>query len=51
MHQKINTTVFQDPDAVMDNFVRVTSHQRRKLVEAGHARCLAPFVDGYPNAQ
>src|SRR5262249_12973897 len=35
VHQKINTTVFKDPDAVMDNFVRVTSHQRRKLTEHG----------------
>jgi len=31
VHQKINTHVFKDPDAVMDNFVRVTSHQRGKL--------------------
>jgi hypothetical protein len=35
VHQKINITVFKDPDAVMDNFVRVTSHQRRKLIEQG----------------
>ena len=35
VHQRINTNVFKDPDAVMDNFVRVTSHQRRKLIEAG----------------
>jgi hypothetical protein len=35
VHQKINTHVFRDPDAVMDNFVRVTSHQRRKLTETG----------------
>lgn len=32
--QKINTNVFRNPDAVMDNMVRVTTHQRRKL--AGH---------------
>jgi hypothetical protein len=31
VHQRINTHVFKDPDALMDNFVRVTSHQRRKL--------------------
>ena len=35
VHQRINTHVFKDPDAVMDNFVRVTSHQRRKLTERG----------------
>ncbi len=35
VHQKINTHVFKNPDALMDNFVRVTSHQRRKLVERG----------------
>src|SRR5262245_29852921 len=35
VHQRINTNVFKDPDAVMDNFVRVTSHQRRKLMESG----------------
>ncbi len=35
VHQRINTNVFKDPDAVMDNFVRVTTHQRRKLIEAG----------------
>src|SRR5881396_1541810 len=35
VHQKINIHVFKDPDAVMANFVRVTSHQRRKLTERG----------------
>ena len=35
VHQRINTHVFKDPDALMDNFVRVTSHQRRKLSESG----------------
>ncbi len=35
VHQKINTHVFKDPNAVMDNFVRVTSHQRQKLSERG----------------
>ena len=33
--QKINTHVFKDPDALMSNFVRVTSHQRRKLTGGG----------------
>jgi aminoglycoside phosphotransferase (APT) family kinase protein len=35
VHQKINTNVFKNPDAVMDNIVRVTSHQRRKLSTEG----------------
>ena len=35
VHQRINTNVFKNPDAVMDNFVRVTTHQRRKLVQQG----------------
>ena len=35
VHQRINTHVFKDPEALMDNFVRVTSHQRRKLSESG----------------
>ncbi len=35
VHQRINTHVFKDPDALMDNFVRVTSHQRRKLNDTG----------------
>jgi len=33
--QKINVNVFKDPDAVMSNFVRVTTHQRRKLETHG----------------
>ncbi len=35
VHQRINTHVFKDPEALMDNFVRVTSHQRQKLSESG----------------
>ncbi len=33
--QKINTNVFRDPDALMNNFMRVTTHQRRKVAEHG----------------
>jgi len=33
IHQKINQNVFKDPEAVMDNVVRVTSHLRSKLME------------------
>jgi Ser/Thr protein kinase RdoA (MazF antagonist) len=35
VHQKINTHVFKNPDALMSNFVRVTSHQRQKLMKTG----------------
>jgi hypothetical protein len=35
VHQKINTTVFRDPDGLMSNMVRVTAHQRRKLSQQG----------------
>jgi len=37
IHQKINRTVFKDPDTVMENVVRVTKHLRAKL-EMLHAR-------------
>ena len=33
--QKINTNVFKDPDAVMENICNVTKHIRAKIVEAG----------------
>src|SRR5512137_174383 len=35
IHQKINTGVFKDPVAVMNNVMRVTQHLRAKLVAAG----------------
>ena len=35
VHQKLNTNVFRDPEAVMSNIMRVSSHQRRKLAEQG----------------
>ena len=31
IHQKINTTIFKNPDALMRNLVRVTTHVRKKL--------------------
>ena len=34
IHQKINQKVFRNPDQVMENVVRVTTHIRRKLEEA-----------------
>ena len=54
VHQKINIHVFKDPDAVMANFVRVTSHQRRKLTERGardasrRSLTVIPTRDGRP---
>lgn len=35
IHQKINTEVFKDPDGVMDNLMRVTAHQRKKVAATG----------------
>ncbi len=35
IHQKINTDVFKDPDGVMDNLMRVTTHQRNKVADSG----------------
>ncbi len=35
IHQRINHEVFKDPAGVMDNLLRVTTHLRRKLAEAG----------------
>src|SRR5216684_5388484 len=36
IHQKINRQVFKNPPALMNNFVRVTTHIRKRL-EAGKA--------------
>ena len=33
--QRINTNVFKDPDAVMENIYNVTAHVREKIKEAG----------------
>ena len=35
IHQKINQNVFRQPEAVMENVVRVTSHVRARLVAEG----------------
>jgi len=35
IHQKVNQTVFRQPEEVMDNLVRVTSHLRERLVSEG----------------
>ena len=54
VHQRINTHVFKDPGAVMSNFMRVTSHQRKKLTAAGardasrRTLTVIPTRDGKP---
>lgn len=35
VHQRINTKVFPDPRSLMENIVRVTEHQQRKLLDRG----------------
>lgn len=35
--QRVNTHVFRDPEAVMENLLRVTEHQQRQLERAGVA--------------
>src|SRR5436190_10301384 len=54
IHQKINQTVFQDPVAVMENLMRVTTHILKKLA-AQKAReltrkvlTIVPTSDGQP---
>jgi Ser/Thr protein kinase RdoA (MazF antagonist) len=54
VHQTINTHVFRDPEGLMANVVRVTSHLRRKLSEEGadqiprRALEVIPTRDGQP---
>lgn len=33
--QRINTAIFREPEQLMENILRVTQHQRMKLVESG----------------
>ena len=51
--QRINTSVFRDANAVMENILAVTSHLRRKIEEAGgdpmrETLTPIPTVDGAP---
>ncbi len=54
VHQTINTHVFREPVALMNNVVRVTEHLRRKLDAQGatqldrRALKVVPAVDGLP---
>jgi len=57
IHQWINHHVFKQPEQVMENIARVTTHQRRMLEEAGctdserRALSLVPALDGRPFCQ
>src|SRR6266576_4640278 len=54
IHQKINTTVFKNPAALMKNVMRVTSHVRKKLEANGskdltrRSLIVVPTRDGKP---
>jgi len=54
LHQRLNTQVFPDPEALMQNLVRVTNHLREKLRKRGlpepERRCLQLVAarDGRP---
>ena len=57
IHQKLNTEVFRNPDAVMHNIQRVTQHQRRKLEASGTAEVsrrvltVVPAMSGAPHSR
>jgi len=51
VHQRINHSVFKEPEKVMENIQRVTSHIRNKVIQAGgdplrQVLTLVPTVDG-----
>jgi Ser/Thr protein kinase RdoA (MazF antagonist) len=54
IHQKINQTVFRNPEQVMENVMRVATHLQRKLKEQGagqstrRAITVVPTHDGKP---
>ena len=54
IHQRVNHSVFRDPVALMHNILGITSHIRRKLVEAGEKEVsrktltVIPTHDGQP---
>ncbi len=54
IHQKINQNVFKDPESLMNNLTRVTTHIRNKLSSRGErdvtrkALILVPARDGRP---
>lgn len=52
IHQRINHSIFKDPESLMDNITRVTRHLRDKLIDAGapditrRVLGLVPTIDG-----
>jgi Ser/Thr protein kinase RdoA (MazF antagonist) len=54
LHQRINTHVFGDPEALMQNIARVTAHLRRKIEASGcpgaerRTLTVVPAGDGRP---
>ena len=45
--QAVNTDVFKDPDALMDNIIAVTAHLRKKIRDGGGGCCrIYKYVDG-----
>ena len=48
VHQRLNTSVFNDLDTLMDNLVRVTSHLGARAPEPRHAVRLRVAGDGRP---
>ena len=50
MHQRLNTSVFPDPDALMDSFARVTGHLAARAPDPRRALRLRPAADGRPFA-
>lgn len=55
IHQRINTSVFRQPDALMDNIARVLAHAGARVGGADHAArralTLVPALDGGPCAR
>jgi aminoglycoside phosphotransferase (APT) family kinase protein len=50
VHQRVNTAVFADLDALMDNFVRITAHLGARAADPRRALRLWPAADGRPFA-
>jgi Ser/Thr protein kinase RdoA (MazF antagonist) len=50
VHQRLNTSVFPDPDALMDSFARVTGHLAARAPDPRRALRLRPAADGRPFA-
>lgn len=44
--QKINTSVFKNPDMLMDNLAKITDHLRKKINNSREVLTLVPALDG-----